>query len=431
MPTTRLFNTIAAVCLSLITGLAPAQTAPRETRPDLRGDVAVFAATLYTAAGAPIDNAVVVIQNGKITAVGPAATTAVPEGVARLRAAVVTPGLVDARGTFGLSGIYNVNDDQDQLERSAPIQPELRAIDAYNARDPLVAYVRGFGVTTGHVGHGPGELVSGSTMIVKTRGDTVEQASLVDDFAVAATLDPIAQKSGGASPGTRAKMVAMLRQELIKAREMVAKRDAASSDPSGDAALPDRNLRLEKLAFVLAGDRPLIVTANRAQDIRSALRLSEEFGFPLILDMAAESYVLTDDIKSAAVPVLLHPTMYRAVGNAENLSLTTAATLADAGVLFAIQSGYEPYVPKTRVVLFEAGVAAAHGLGFDRALASVTIDAARILGIESRVGSVEVGKDGDLALYDGDPFEYTTHCTNTIIDGIVYPGEAQSVPELP
>jgi imidazolonepropionase-like amidohydrolase len=116
--------------------------------------------------------------------------------------------------------------------------------------------------------------------------------------------------------------------------------------------------------------------------------------------------------------------MWRAAGEAENLSMASAATLNSAGIPFALQSGYESYVPKTRVVLFEAAVAAAYGLPFEQALGSVTIDAARLLGIDDRVGSIEVGKDGDLALYDGDPFEYTSHCTATVIEGdVVAEGE--------
>ncbi len=99
------------------------------------------------------------------------------------------------------------------------------------------------------------------------------------------------------------------------------------------------------------------------------------------------------------------------------MSFETAATLHKAGIPVALQSGYESYVPKTRVVLFEAALAAANGLSFDEALAAITIDAARILGVDDRVGSLEVGKDGDVALYDGDPFEYTTHCTGVIING--------------
>ena len=107
------------------------------------------------------------------------------------------------------------------------------------------------------------------------------------------------------------------------------------------------------------------------------------------------------------MPVIIHPTMTRAFGEHENLSFETAAKLVAAGMPVALQSGYEAYVPKTRVVLFEAAVAAANGLSFEQALKTITIDAAKILGIADRVGSLEVGKDGDVALYDGDPFEYT------------------------
>jgi imidazolonepropionase-like amidohydrolase len=119
------------------------------------------------------------------------------------------------------------------------------------------------------------------------------------------------------------------------------------------------------------------------------------------------------------VPVILHPTMSRGVDEKENLSFETAAKLVKAGIPVALQSGYESYVPKTRVVLFEAGMAAANGLTFEEALGTITIDAARILGLDKRLGSLAVGKDGDVALYDGDPFEYTSHCIGVIINGQV------------
>jgi imidazolonepropionase-like amidohydrolase len=110
--------------------------------------------------------------------------------------------------------------------------------------------------------------------------------------------------------------------------------------------------------------------------------------------------------------------MARASGERENLSFATAAKLINAGIPVAYQSGYEGYVPKTRNVLFEAAITLAHGVSFEQALRAITIDAARILEIDDRVGSIEVGKDGDLALYDGDPFEYTSHAIGTVIDGI-------------
>jgi len=123
--------------------------------------------------------------------------------------------------------------------------------------------------------------------------------------------------------------------------------------------------------------------------------------------------------------VIIHPTMYRSRGEAKNLSFETASKLRAAGIPVALQSGYEGYVPKTRVVLFEAAVAASNGLKFEDALATITVDAARILGVQDRVGSIEPGKDADLALFDGDPFEYTSHCTATLIDGIIVSNEAR------
>ena len=379
--------------------------------------VAIHGENVYTASGQPIENGMIVIRDGKIAAIGSADGIKVPDGYEVLKAKVVTPGLIDAHSTVGLSGILNVPHDQDQLEHSTPIQPELRALDAYNAHEELVDWIRSFGVTTIHTGHAPGELIAGQTLVVKTTGNTVEDAMLNETCAVAVTLSSAARKEGSKSPGTRGKMMSMLRAELIKAQEYLRQMRAAAADDEIDA--PARDLRLESLAKVLSRELPMMITAQKAQDISNALRLAREFQFKLWLDGAAEAYVLTDEIKSANVPVLVHPTMARPNGELENMSFETAATLMKAGVPIALQAGYEAYVPKTRVVLFEAAMAAANGLSFEQALDAITIDAATILGIDKRVGSLEVGKDGDVALFDGDPFEYTTHCIGTVIDGNV------------
>jgi imidazolonepropionase-like amidohydrolase len=400
--------------------LAAATVALSVARPAAAAEaLAVHGATMHTMAGPPISDGVVVIENGRIRAVGPAATTPVPEGATLLRAAVVTPGLVDAHSVVGLAGHLNQPQDQDQLDPGEALQPELRAIDAYNPQERLIEWLRGFGVTTIHTGHAPGALVAGQTMVVKLAGDTVEEAVLVPTAMVAATLGDAARPRGSAaerkSPGTRSKAVAMLRAELVKAQAYLRKRALADASQR-----PDPDLRLEALAGVLAGTVPLLVTADRAHDIASALRIAEEFGLRIVLDSAAEAYLIVDRIKAAGVPVIVHPTTRRSGGGgseAENLSFETAATLARAGIPIALQSGYESYVPKTRVVLLEAGLAAAHGLPFEKALGAVTIDAARIIGVADRVGSLEVGKDGDVALFDGDPFEYTTHCTGVVING--------------
>jgi imidazolonepropionase-like amidohydrolase len=215
-------------------------------------------------------------------------------------------------------------------------------------------------------------------------------------------------------------MMAMLRAELIRAQEYQAKHDRAAA-ATGEAAgsPPSRDLKLETLGRVLKGELPLLITAYRAQDIANCLRLAAEFKFKLWLDGAAEAYLLIDEIKAAGVPVIVHPAMQRAMDDAHQLSFTTAGKLAEAGIPIAMQSGFEAYVPKVRVVLFEAAVAAGHGLAKEKALAAMTIEPARLLGVADRVGSLEVGKDGDLALYDGDPLEYTTHCIGVVINGRV------------
>lgn len=381
--------------------------------------VAVRGATVHTMAGESLSDAVVVIEDGKISRVGPASEIEIPNGFRVLRAEVVTPGLIDAHCTIGLSGYLNQPHDQDQTEESQPVQPELRAIDAYNPRETLVAWARSYGVTTIHSGHAPRALVSGQTAVLKLRGEIVEEAVVKPLAMIATTLGEGARESGKESPGTRAKMAAMLRSELIKAREYVAKR---SADEDGK---PARDLRLDALGKVIQGDVPLLVTAQRTLDILTALRIRDEFDIPMVLDGAAEAYEVLDRIRDSGVQVILHPTMMRAQGETENLSFETAAKLYDAGIPAAIQGGYESYVPKSRLVLFEAGVAAAHGLGFENALRSITINAARILGVDDRIGSIETGKDGDLALYDGDPFEYASHCLGVVIEGEVVSEETR------
>jgi len=369
--------------------------------PSADAQIAVKGEMVYTMAGEAIKNGVVLVRDGKIERVG---RFDVPAGYEVMEAAVVTPGLIDAHTVVGLAGYLNQADDQDQVERSSPMQPELRAMDAYNPREALVEWVRGFGVTTMHTGHGPGVLVSGQTMIVKTVGNDVAEAIMEPAAMVAVTLGNGARASSG-SPGTRSKMIAMLRSELLKAQNY---------DPEKGT-----DLRMEAFKAVLDGDMRMLITVERSHDILTTLRLAEEFDIDIVLDSASEAYLVTDQIKAAGVPVITHPTMARHGGERANATFEAAAHLRDAGIPFALQSGFEAYVPKTRVILFEAGVAAANGLSFEEALASITIDAARLLGIDDRVGSLEVGKDADIALYDGDPFEYTTHAIGVLIDGNV------------
>ena len=386
-----------------------------------RAQVAVQAELLYPMTGdlRPIEDGVVLCsKDGRIQKVGPAKAVVIPEGYRVLKAKVATPGFIDAHTTIGLSGILNIDrQDQEQLDKSAPIQPELRAIDAYNGRDPLVEWLLHLGITTVHTGHAPGALVAGQTMILKTNVVSITDAeeSTLRPFAmVASTLGPDGFGGGGKAPGSRAKSLAMLRENLLKAQSHLKKRKGAKEGES-----PDPDLRLDTLADVLDQKVPLLITARRHHDIAAALRLQKEFGFRLVLDGASEAYLLLDEIKEAEVPVLIHPTMARPYGENENMTFTLAARLHSSGIPFAFQSGHEGYVPKTRVVHFEAALAVAYGLPHRIALAGCTSAAAELLGIADRVGSLKPGMEADLALFDGDPLETVTHCTGVLIDGVV------------
>lgn len=370
----------------------------------VRAQIAVKGETIWTMAGEPIMNGVVLINNGKIEAVGTAAQVKIPANYRVISAKVVTPGLIDAHTVIGLNGYLNQPHDQMALDGSSPIQPELRAIDSYNAQETLVEWVRGYGITTIHTGHQPTALVPGQTMVAKTFGKNVDEATLIPSAMINVTLGESALAGQGRSPGTRAKQIAMLRAELIKA---------------GNYKGEPRDLKQEMWKKVLNGEIRLLVTAHRAQDIMSALRLAKEFNLKIVLDGVSEAQIVLNEIKASGFPVIVHPTMFRAGGETDNLSMETAAKLKAAGITVALQSGYEGYVPKTRIVLFEAALAAKNGMSQRDALATITIDAAKILGLDNRIGSIAVGKDADLAMYDGDPFEYVTHCTGTIINGKV------------
>ncbi|MDB4473726.1 amidohydrolase family protein [Opitutaceae bacterium] len=382
----------------------------------------VYADTLHTMAGPSIEDAVIVISDGKIVRAGPADSTIAPRIGRVIKAAVVTPGLIDAHSVLGLSGQLNQPHDQDQLDKSAPLQADLRAIDAYDAREALVPFTRSLGITTINTGHAPRALVSGTTMVAKLHARTADQDVIAPQKMVTVTLGQSGISSTdaakGKAPGTRPKSLAMLRADLIKAQEYTDKRATAEADKK-----PARNLHLEALARALSGEQRLLINAQRVVDILGALRLAREFDLDIVLDGAAEAHLIIDEIKASGFPVVLHPTMARAAGELENASMETAAKLQAAGIPFAIQGGYEAYAPKSRNVLFEAGVLVSKGLTWDQAMASITKTPAEILGLADRIGTIEPGKDADLALYNGDPFEYTTHCTGTLIDGEFYPGE--------
>jgi imidazolonepropionase-like amidohydrolase len=254
-------------------------------------------------------------------------------------------------------------------------------------------------------------VIAGQTGVFRTAGRTAEAMCLRFPAGLLVNLGEVPKQTyTSRRPTTRMGTAALVRSAFAQARR-----------PEGEDRKP-RDIKADALRLALDRKVPVIFAAHRSDDLATALRLAREFNLKARLDLATEGYLMADVLREAKVPVVVHPTMQRA-GSLETYHshLGNAAVLAGHKVPLAIGSGVEDYVPKTRVLRHEAAMAMANGLGYDRALAAITLDAARILGIDARRGSLEPGKAADLVLYDGDPFEHRPHVTYTVIDGrIVY-----------
>ncbi len=391
--------------------------------------IAVVADKLYTSGGDHQDGkpGVVLIEDGKIAGVAEGGKA--PDGYEAMHAAYVTPGLIDAKTTAGISGEYNIPADQDQDEATDPNTADARAFDSFNPSERLIEYINSYGVTTIQVAPGLSNPVAGQAAIFKTRGEkspgmTAEQMAVKQVSALVFDLGeaPKAVYGGRKKPPATRMMTAEIIRRAFNDAQAYAKKwdDWNRSEKKDPAKQPARELKAEIFARVLKGEVPAIFDAYREDDIATALRIAKEFGIKPIISSATEGYLMRDLIKSSGAQVLAGPTLERIAGlETMNATVENAALLEDIGVPVALMTGYESYVPKNRVLLLEAGVAAANGLGFERALRSSTIEAAKILGISDRVGSLEKGKDADVVLYDGDPFEYTSHVTAVLVDGKV------------
>lgn len=366
--------------------------------------LAIEAQTLHTQGPqGTLHDAVVLVREGRVAEVGPRAEVEVPPGTKRLSAAVVTPGLIDTHSVAGLAGIHNVPADRDSDEVTGPNQAGLRAVDGFNPSEPLLRWLLAHGVTVVQSGPGEANPIGGLAGVFKTNGETLRFPS-----ALVVTLGEPPKETYGAkqqAPVTRMGTAAILRGALVEAEEWAREKK-------------ERDLAKEALLLALQREIPVLATARREDDILTALRIAREFDLELELADAVEGYLVADEIRAAGVPVHVGPVMER-VGALEtmNLSFENAAILAQRGIPITFQSGFEDYVPRTHVVLYEAALAGAWGLGFESALRALTIDAARRLRVGDRVGSIERGKEADLVLFDGDPFEYTTHVKAVVVDG--------------
>jgi imidazolonepropionase-like amidohydrolase len=376
---------------------------------------AVVAGRLHTVSNGTIPDGVILVEKGVIKAVGPRSTVIIPPGVPVLTAAEVTPGLIDAHTAVGLSGALNVPADQDQDEATTSNAADLRVLDGFNPNEPLLEFLRMQGVTVVHAMPGRAAVIAGQSGVFRTAGLTADEMALRPAAGILVNLGESSKGRPG-GPTTRMGSAALVRNALQEARAYARKKAAAKDDDKK----PPLNARLEALSLALERKVPVIFAAHRADDLLTALRIAREFNLDARLDLATEGYLIADKLAEAKVPVVAHPTMQRLAGSMETYHSFSGNAAALAGkVPLAIGTGFEGYVPKTRVVRYEAAMAMVHGLGREKALAAVTLDAAKILKIDDRFGSLEAGKAADLVLYDGDPFEHATHVTHTIVAGRV------------
>jgi imidazolonepropionase-like amidohydrolase len=395
--------TIAIALLSMISVASPGNAEV----------LVVHAGELHTGAGEVVKDATIVVRDGRIES-SDADTT--PAGAREIRAAVVTPGFIDAHTSAGLSGLRNVAAVLDQDERTNPDGSALRALDAFDPHDPLLRFLLEHGVTVVQTGPGPANPIGGQAGIFRTHGESADAMVVRFPSAMIFNLGEIPKATYKESRGSSTRMgtAALIRGRLLAGRHYADQRRSLF----GDAPEPDPGL--EALGRVANGELPAIFNARRADDIETALRLTRELSLTTALAGATEAYRVRDAILSAGVPVFVGPVMERvSTPETENASYENAAFLADTGIPIAIRSGFESYVPKNRVLLFEATVAVANGLSRDRALHAISLGPAELLGIDDDYGSVEPGKVADLALFDGDPFEYTSHVTAVVAGGEV------------
>ncbi len=369
--------------------------------------------TVIPVTGPDIQHGHVYVEDGRIISVGPADDFRPPSDkpyeVVDLEGGMVMPGLICTHSHIGGWG---------GGDRSAPMQPETRMLDAIDVQDPGFRRAVAGGLTTLNIMPGSGHLCSGQTVYVKLRDANTIDGRLIqlDDGRIAGGLkmaNGTNPQSGPPFPGTRGKSAALVRQRLIEAQEY-ADRIARAGDDADK--LPPRDLALETLAEALDGTRVVHHHTHRHDDIMTVLRLADEFNFRLVLHHVSDGWKVADEIAQADVPCSI--IVIDSPGGkqeAVDLDFKTGKVLADAGVSIAYHT--DDWITDSRYFLRSPALGMRAGLDRDTALRSVTINAAKMLDLEDRIGSIEIGKDADLVWLTGDPFSNFTKIQGTWVEG--------------
>ncbi|ACA60511.1 amidohydrolase [Candidatus Desulforudis audaxviator] len=382
--------------------------------------LAITNGRILTMAGRDIPSGTVLIEGGLIKAVG--AGIGVPDGAEVLEAAgkLVLPGLIEPHCHVGIMEEIFREEGNDGNEYSDPVTPQLRAIDGVYPEDLGFTDALAGGVTTLCTTPGSANVIGGEMVILKTAGKTVEQMLVRFPAGLKAALGENPKRAYGKerkAPVTRMASAALLRTALVQGAEYIRKLERAGR---GDGDPPDRDLKLEALARVLRREIPLRVHAHRADDILTAVRIAREFNLDLVIEHGTEADRVADMLVQEDIPVVLGPLLVnRPKVEMRHKSLETAARLAEAGVRFAVMTDH-PAVPVQYLGL-SAALTVRGGLSEERALRAVTADAAAVLGLADRLGTLEPGKEADVVIMDGDFFDVRSRVERVYIKGrLVY-----------
>jgi imidazolonepropionase-like amidohydrolase len=380
-------------------------------------DVAITGGYVVPVDGDPVDGGTVLIRGGRIVAVGTAGNVPVPDGVPVVDAAGqwVLPGFVEAHGHVGLWEEAEGWAGQDTNEMTDPNGARLRALDAVNPADTGFADALSGGVTTVVVLPGSGNPIGGQTAALKTAGRTIEDMLVREPVSVKSALGENPKRVYGDQkklPSTRLGVAAVLRDAFTKAQNYRAQREHAAADGKPF----DRDLTLETLVRVLDGELPWSQHCHRADDIATAMRLAAEFGYRLIVNHGTEAHLIADKLVERDIPVIIGPLFTtRSKVELRNRSLRNPGRLARAGVQIAITTDH-PVVP-IHFLVHQATLAVKEGLDRNTALRSITLNPARMMGLDDRVGALRPGLDGDVVLWSGDPLDVMSRALRVFIGG--------------
>ena len=362
------------------------------------------------------------IEEGKITAIGDmsecdAGALLSGDGtqVIDAKGNLVMPGIIEAHCHMGITEEKKGMEGDDCNETVDPVTPYLRAVDAINPMDDAFHDALKAGITAAMIGPGSSNVVGGQFAFVKTHGRCIDQMIVKAPAAmkVAFGENPKVNYSGqNVSPVTRMSIAAKLREELMKAKAYERKR---RENPGEE---PD--FRYECWLPVLRGEIPLKAHAHRADDILTAVRIAKEFGLKMTLDHCSEGHLIIEELKEAGFPAIVGPDMAsRNKIEVRNMAFKTVGQLSENGILTAVTTDHP--VSRIQFLTICAGLAVKEGMSMEDGFRSITINAAKICGVDDRMGSLAVGKDGNVAIFNGNPMEVFTRTLCTIIEGnIVY-----------